>query len=61
MPLDTSNLAIQPFLFAMRDVSSGIRGMVHEVILYMDVLAVHPDDFQANFTLTPTIQAAVKC
>ncbi|EJF55349.1 hypothetical protein DICSQDRAFT_74416, partial [Dichomitus squalens LYAD-421 SS1] len=48
------------FLFATNDISSSTRGLVHEVIPYIDVLTAHLDDFQDNLSLTSAILAAAK-
>ena len=52
--------SLQPFLFATNDISSSTRGLVHEVIPYIDVLPVHLDDFQDDLSLTSAIGAAAK-
>ncbi|TBU55542.1 hypothetical protein BD310DRAFT_777191, partial [Dichomitus squalens] len=51
---------LDPFLFATNDISLSTRGLVHEVIPYMDVLTAHLDDFQDDLSLTSAIRAAAK-
>ena len=50
----------QPLLFATNEISASTRGLVHEVIPYIDVLTKHLDDFQDNLTLLPSIRLAAK-
>ncbi|PIL25420.1 hypothetical protein GSI_13310 [Ganoderma sinense ZZ0214-1] len=51
---------LDPFLFATNEISSSTRGLVHEVIPYIDILTAHLDDFQDNLALTTGIRSAAK-
>lgn len=50
----------KPFVYLTNEISHSSRGLVHEVIPFMDLLTEHVNEFIANETLHPAVRGAAK-
>lgn len=51
---------LQPFVYSTNEISHSSRGLIHEVIPFMDLLTEHVDEFIADETLHPAVRGAAK-
>ncbi|KAL1945891.1 hypothetical protein VTO73DRAFT_1893 [Trametes versicolor] len=60
MLLDQLHRLLDPFVYLTNEISHSSRGLVHEVIPFMDLLTEHVDEFIADETLHPAVRGAAK-
>ncbi|OJT08548.1 hypothetical protein TRAPUB_554 [Trametes pubescens] len=60
MLLDQLHRLLDPFVYSTNEISHSSRGLVHEVIPFMDLLTEHVDEFIADDTLHPAVRGAAK-
>ncbi|OJT13582.1 hypothetical protein TRAPUB_9870 [Trametes pubescens] len=58
--LDQLHRLLDPFVYSTNEISHSSRGLVHEVIPFMDLLTEHVDEFIADETLHPAVRGAAK-
>ncbi|KAL1937892.1 hypothetical protein VTO73DRAFT_12785 [Trametes versicolor] len=58
--LDELLRLLDPFLYATKKISASERALVQDVILYIDILMNHVDNFTKDDSLSPVVRAAAQ-